>query len=310
MTLLALAGCGFALPRPLMSEDELLPGLKTLGGPVTFTDEIIDGDWRIQRHATFGHYRLLDPNDRRRAVGTLDECYQELNARRACGQVPRMPKHVVIVMHGLSGSRGFMKSLARHLEEKGGYRAITFGYASTKKTIQELTVALESVVRNLRGVEEVSFVGHSMGNVLIRHMLFRFEHYPDPPPVIFRRLVMISPPNHGAELAASVGQAKLIKLMLGPVVDQFAPSLGWPKLERQLSTPAFEFGIIAGGKGNDVGYLPGIDGDDDALLSIQTHMLEGASDYIQVGGIHQLMPRYQATKQATLCFLKHGHFRH
>lgn len=296
--------------QPVQGNDELFPGFKTLGGPVSFTDEIIDGDWRIQRHATFGHYRLLDPQDRRRAAGTLDECYEELNHRRALGEVPPMPKHVVIVTHGLSGTRGYMNSLARYLENNGGYRAITFGYASTKGTIQELSVALESVIRNLRGVEEVSFVSHSMGNVLVRHVLFRFEHLPNPPPIAFRRMVMISPPNHGAELAESIGQAKLIKLALGPVVDQFAPNIGWPKLERQLAIPAFEFGIIAGGKGNDTGYLPRLEGDDDALLSIDTHMLEGASDFIQVGGIHQLMPRYAETKQAALCFLKHGHFCH
>ena len=308
--LLLLLVCSWGTyARPLLAQDEFFPGLKTLGGPLSWTDQIIDGDWRIQRHATIGHYRLLDPKDRRQAAGTLKECYAELTARRRLGQVPLMPKHVVIVLHGLSGSRKFMRPLARYLENEGGFRAITFGYASTKGTIQELTVALESVVRNLRGVEEVSFVGHSMGNLLVRHMLYRFEHCHNPPPISYRRGVMISPPNHGAELAESLGQAKLVKLALGPVVDQFAPSIGWPKLEKQLAIPAFEFGIIAGGKGNDSGYLPRLRGDDDALLSIETHALEGAADFIQVGGVHQLMPRYEESKKATLNFLKYGHFR-
>ena len=219
-----------------------------------------------------------------------------------------MPRHVVLLLHGLAGSRGFMGGLGDHLREHGQFYVINFGYASTKGSIQELSVALESVLRNLDGVHEISFVGHSMGNILVRHVLYRFEYYGNPPPLSFRRMVMISPPNHGADLADSIGQRKLIQLALGPVVDQFAPDKGWSSLERQLAIPPFEFGIITGGRGNEQGYLPVLPGDDDGLLSLQTHQLDGASDYIQVGGLHQLMPRYKDTKAATLRFLQQGRF--
>ncbi len=283
-------------------------GLKTLGGPSCWTDHVIHGEWRIQKNELLGHFRLLDPKDRRIETGTVESCFYELERRKANGEIKPLPRHVVIVIHGLAGTRGFMAGLGKRLEEDGGYTVLNFGYASTKASIQELTVGLESVIRNLDGVSEVSLVAHSMGNILVRHMLYRFQVYNNPPPLVFCRMVMISPPNHGAELAETIGQRHLIKLVLGDVVDQFAPSIGWPALERQLAVPTFEFGIIAGGRGNDHGYLARVPGDDDALLSLQTHMLAGATDFLQVGGLHQLMPRYRSTKDATLRFLKFGHF--
>ena len=293
---------------PAVQIFEPLEGLRTLGGPVAWTDHVIHGEWRIQKHARLGHYRLLDPKQRRIESGYLDACFAELERRRLAGAIEPMPEHVVIVLHGLSGTRGFMHGMAHYLEKQGGFTVLNFGYASTMASIQELAVGLESVVRNLEGVHEVSFVCHSMGNILVRHLLYRLQYYENPPPVLFRRMVMISPPNQGAELADTIGQRHIFQLALGEAVDQFAPSKQWPAMRQQLATPWFEFGIIAGGRGNDHGYLPQIPGDDDGLLSIETHHLDGSAAFVQVGGMHQLMPRYKATKQATLQFLNTGHF--
>lgn len=46
---------GYNLPTP------------TWGGKQLWTDELLHGEWRIQRHAYTGHYRLLDDQGRRRA---------------------------------------------------------------------------------------------------------------------------------------------------------------------------------------------------------------------------------------------------
>ena len=75
-----------------------------------------------------------------------------------------------------------------------------------------------------------------------------------------------------------------------------------------MATPNFEFGIIAGGSGDGQGYLARCPGDDDGLLSIETHKLAGAADFLQTGGMHQLMPNYEEVRAATLSFLKNGYF--
>lgn len=281
-------------------------GFKTLGGRVEWNDQLVWSGWRIQQNTKDGRHRLLDDHDRRMAVGSFEYCIEQLVAKRGSQGAARS-RHVVVLTHGLAGSRNFMGSMESDLE-KHGFEVVSVGYASTKESIQDLTVSLECVIRNLDGVEQVSFVAHSMGNILVRHLLYRLENSSNPPNIQFCRMVMISPPNQGAYLADTLGQRRLIQSIFGPAVDQFARQGGWLELERELATPAFEFGIIAGGRGTDRGYLNCVPGDDDGLLSIDSHYLEGASDFLQVGGLHQLMPQYRSVKEATVQFLRYGRF--
>ena len=45
------------------------------------------------------------------------------------------------------------------------------------------------------------------------------------------------------------------------------------------------------------------------LLSVESAKLVGAADFVQVvSGIHQMMPQYDATREATLKFLQVGYF--
>ncbi|MFN3193629.1 MAG: esterase/lipase family protein [Aureliella sp.] len=283
--------------------------LPTLGGPIYWTDLVVHGDWRVQRNEVTGHYRLLDSVERVVLRGScIDDCYQELQTRIRCGQLAPMPKHVVIVMHGLAGSRRLMGGMARYLENEGEYTVLNVGFASTLGTIQQQTLALESVLRNLCGVECVSFVCHSQSNIMVRHLLYRMQHQRYPPPIRFNRMVMISPPNHGTNMADTVGQRAFFQWSLGEVVDQFALTKGWPCLEPQLETPWFEFGIIAGGKCDEDGYLELLPGDDDGIVPIRSHYLEGAADFTQLGGLHQIMPTFRRTQEAALRFLKQGRF--
>lgn len=309
VALLAVA----ALAPPLRAEQSgglFAAGVPTLGGRFVWSDEAVDNGWRIQKHAVIGHYRLLDRDDRRQAFGSFDTCLAKLNEVKQKEKFPPMPKDVVIVLHGLGAGRPFMEGLATYLEKNGNLATINIGYPSTLEDIDAYAASLDSVVRHLDGVERVSFVAHSMGNIVIRRYLDNLARL-DPamrPPVEFKRMVMISPPNHGAELADQYADNKLVEIVAGKPLDQLAPSKGWRELEPKLATPNFEFGIIAGGRADGEGYLDAIPGDDDGLLSIDTMKLAGASDFIQTKGIHQLMPQYKEVRAAALNFLQHGYF--
>jgi pimeloyl-ACP methyl ester carboxylesterase len=234
----------------------------------------------------------------------------ELNEIKAEQQFPEMPKHVVIVMHGLGANGHFMQGLADYLTDNGNLATINLSYPSTMEDIDSYAASLDNVIRHLESVETIDFVAHSMGNIVIRRYLNNLERLDSAmrPPVKFRRMVMISPPNHGAELADRFADNKLVQVVAGKPLEQLAPSKGWPELERQLATPNFEFGIIVGGRGDTEGYLDAIPGDDDALLSIDTSKLAGASDFVQTKGIHQLMPKYKEVREATLRYLTNGYF--
>ncbi len=75
--------------------------MKTLGGRQFWGDVRFFRGWRIQRHVLSGHYRLLDPQDVRRAWGSLAECEATLQAERDRLQLPPMSGTAVVALHGI-----------------------------------------------------------------------------------------------------------------------------------------------------------------------------------------------------------------
>jgi len=298
------------LYSPAKAEQGLLGlGTRTLGGRFIWSDEVIYQNWRVQRNAVIGHYHLIDPNDRREAFGSYEHCLEELEKIKVEKKLPPMPKAVVIVVHGLGASRQWMDSLSEHLEKEGGLTVVNFGYPSTMEEIGEHAASLTNVIKHLDGVETVSFVAHSMGNIVIRHCLNDLAMLPasEQPEITYHRFVMIAPPNHGASAADKVADSPIAKALGGAAVNQLAPGKGWQTLEQRLATPNFEFGIIVGGRGDDEGYLAAIPGDDDMLLSVTTSKLAGATDFAQVKGVHQTLPKNEQVQEYTLRFLQKGY---
>ncbi|MDZ4656552.1 MAG: alpha/beta fold hydrolase [Bythopirellula sp.] len=285
-------------------------GTRTLGGRFIWSDEVIYDGFRIQKHSTIGHYRLIDPEDRRRTFGTFENCLAELENIKKTEKLPPLPQEVVIVVHGLGASRQFMDSLADYLQEQGKFHVINFGYPSTQGDVGTHAKSLASVIQHLDGVKTVNFVAHSMGNLVIRHALADLASLPaaEQPKIKYKRFVMIAPPNHGAELADNFSESAIAQTFAGEPLQQLAPTKGWETLEQRLATPSFEFGIIAGGQGDGEGYLAAIPGDDDGLLSVEMTRLAGANDFVLVKGIHQLLPKNEQVQDATLRFLEKGYF--
>ena len=299
------------LLSPVRAEPGLLGlGSRTLGGRFTWSDEVVYQGWRIQKSATIGHHRLLDPEDRRHTFGTFENCLETLEKVKAEKQLPPLSKEVVIVVHGLGASRQWMNSLSEYIEKEGKLDVVNVGYPSTLGEIGDHADSLRNVMNHLDGVENVSFVAHSMGNIVIRHCLKDIESLPEVerPKLTFGRMVMIAPPNHGATVADNFADSKLVKALAGEPLNQLAPGRGWESLEQRLAVPEFEFGIIAGGQGDDEGYLPAIPGDDDMLLSVDTTKLAGASDFALVKGIHQTLPKNEQVQQYVVRFLEKGYF--
>ena len=86
--------------------------------------------------------------------------------------------------------------------------------------------------------------------------------------------------------------------------------VGWEELERRLTTPTAEFGIIAGGMGNRVGFSPFLlPGDDDGRITVETTRLAGAADFVTVSSVHELIGNDPRTFRYTLSFLDNGYFR-
>jgi hypothetical protein len=123
----------------------------------------------------------------------------------------------------------------------------------------------------------------------------------------FGRFVMLAPPNHGSGLANYFGG----NIAYRTVTGQSGQELGrdWSQLESHLATPDFEFGIIAGGKGDEKGYNPLIVGDNDGVIGVETTKLDGAKDSIVIPAVHMLLQRDSDAMAYTLHFLKEGTFK-
>jgi pimeloyl-ACP methyl ester carboxylesterase len=279
-------------------------GLPTLGGVQFWTDELFFHRWHIQRNVVFGKFRLLDGDQRQHAFGNYDDCRAALQEIKRQRGLPAMHGTVVVTLHGLGRSRQSMAAMVEYLEEQGGYTVLSMGYASTREGIDAHAAALVSVIRNLEGVEQIHFVAHSMGNIVIRRamqMLAGSEH-----PRRFGRFVMIGPPNQGAALATMIGDNSFVQAVVGEPCDELGRL--WPWVERELAVPPCPFGIIAGGRGNDTGFNPLLPGDDDGVVTVQSTRLAGAADFVLLPVWHSFMPSERAVQEHALRFLRSGQF--
>jgi pimeloyl-ACP methyl ester carboxylesterase len=278
----------------------------TRGGMHFWSDELVYLDWRIQRNAVLGFCRLLDGEEHRHARGSFEQCREALDQIRRDQNLPPMTGKAVIVLHGLSGTRAGMAKLADYLRENGDYQVLALGYPSMLGEMREHAEALASVMRHLDDVEEIDFVAHSMGNIVLRHYLAdelaRTGGTLDPR---IKRIVMLAPPNHGAEGLSDWADNDAARLIFGPAAQQL--TTGWTDLEPKLATPPIEFGIIAGGFG-DEGLNPKIPGDDDGVVALRSARLAGAADWLVVPRLHTNFGDEPKTQQCTLCFLEHGYF--
>ena len=90
---------------------------------------------------------------------------------------------------------------------------------------------------------------------------------------------MIGPPNQGSRMALMLSRSYLFKWITGRAGLELGAN--WNDLEPNLATPAFEFGIIAGGQRNPKlfsnFFLPG---QDDFTVSVDETKLAGATDFL------------------------------
>jgi pimeloyl-ACP methyl ester carboxylesterase len=280
----------------------------TLGGKQFWADEWFFHAWRIQRNVLTGHYRLLDDGNRRHASGSFDTCRARLAAIRVERHLPAMEGKAVVVLHGLFRTRSSMAEMCAYLRKEGGYQVFNMGYPSTRGTVADHARSLDSVLHSLVGMEQIDLVAHSLGNLVIRHYL---ADATDPaagraPDRRLHRMVMLGPPNHGAELAEKLVPLDLSRQVTGRAAQQLAR--GWSQLEPELAIPTFEFGILAGGTADGNGRNPLLHGNDDLVVTVASTRLVGARDFRLLPVWHTTMMNDPMVQRETLCFLQHGYF--
>ena len=306
----AAAGEATAADKPdqtaeLMRNPNAVAG--TLGGKQFWADERFFHQWHIQRNSFTGHYRLLDGTNRRHAWGTFDECLAVLDEIKHKEKLPPMKGRAVVVLHGLFRTPSAMSKMCGYLRDEGNLSVFNVTYPTTRAAVAQHAAQLAGIIEHLDGIEEIHFVAHSLGNLVIRHYLgdTDSEGGKSPDPRI-KRIVMLGPPNGGARLAEILNRTRVFGLVAGQSALQIAKD--WSSLSEHLATPKCEFGIIAGAKGNTRGYNPILREDNDLVVSVESTRLPGAADFAVVPVVHTFLMDDPLVQQYTLRFLKHGYF--
>ncbi len=268
-----------------------------------WTDEIVQHDWRLQRRPGTDACRILDPADRIVREGTADDCREAFAEFEASGRIQPVRGEAVILLHGLGEGRASMSPLAEHLKRSLDATVLTFGYASVKADIDAHGRALSLVVASMPQAERISFVGHSLGGLVVRRWMavaaaddLARAH----------RVVMLGPPNQGSDLARLASRiwgvaARAEGAARDLVVD-------WQKVAPSLAVPSCPFGIVAGGKGDEAGYSPLLAGDDDAVVRVEETLLDGADGFLVLPVHHAAMMRDASVQRATREFIRSGRF--
>lgn len=277
--------------------------LPTAGGKQFWTDHRWQDGWRIQQNAVTGHWRLLDPGNIRQAWGSRSACEQALSrqplAAAASGQ------HDVILLHGLFRSAASMQQLGQSLKKTRSRQIVLFEYASTRGAIADHAAALREVVEGLPPTNSLSFVGHSMGNIVVRHALGDWERAANHQLLDrVKTVVMLGPPNQGAAIARQLARLPAYRLVAGQGGVELGPQ--WEKLQAKLAIPTCPFGIIAGRLPE--GFTNPLIGDaGDFVVSVEETKLPGGA-LLEVNQVHSLLMNDSSVQRAVADFLEHKHF--
>ena len=296
-------------------DNSSMPNLRmqTLGGKQFWTDHVWRYQWRIQKNAVTGHFRLLDPANVRHAWGSQEHCQEELDRLNLLStQIP--PDRVVLFAHGLMRTSGSLAGLAKRVQSETGATPILFEYASSRSSIGDHAAALRELIEKLPvGVDgkgpRIDFVAHSMGNIVIRRAIGDWQRGPDPSQALSRlgRMVMLGPPNQGATIAKKLAKTGIF----GVVTGQGGIELGseWNELERTLATPPFPFAVVAGNLEANRFQNPLVEGASDFVVGVEEAKLQGMSDFVEVPVLHSFLMDDPSVQQSVVRFLETGKLR-
>jgi pimeloyl-ACP methyl ester carboxylesterase len=205
----------------------------------------------------------------------------------------------VVLVHGALRSRMGLLPTARWLARRG-LAAWTFGYPTRRGDLQAHGDALARWLdRRLEGehVPVLGFLTHSMGGLVVRAYLLRHAgRHADR-----HRVVMLSPPNRGAELAERNSKNPLMRWLYGDAAEELRPH----RVQRLPGLPpGTDALVLAGARGDPRGYNRYISsGDDDGVVGVAEMALPGVEPTV-VGGLHAFLQWRPAVLARAAAFLR------
>ena len=203
----------------------------------------------------------------------------------------------VVLVHGIWMNGLMMSFLAKQLEKRG-FDTATISYRSLKKAPAENAKQVYELIKKLPN-KRVHLVGHSLGGIVLLHLLDRYDDIPD------GRVVLIGSPVRGSAFAKQLAANRWSSLLLGRSVD--AGVLGGAPVYHD----ARELGIIRGTVRLGAAALVRKPGEtNDGVVSESETMINGANDYIDLPLSHSMLIFSRRSADLITQFLNNGRFSH
>lgn len=214
-----------------------------------------------------------------------------------CVKGAELAPHTILV-HGLARSRFDMVLLSRRLRRLVPQTTIhLFDYQSRRFPLGELARQLSDFVTTVTAGEPVSFVGHSLGGVLVRVM----DHHVVPAAPL-KRLVTLGSPHGGASIARFLNRSGICRALLGPVLGELAT------LSIDAEPQQLEIGSLVGGTGSSWGFFPPFGEDNDGVVLVREALQVSSVDTCTLPIHHAYMPFSSTIANLSAQFLAHGSF--
>lgn len=213
------------------------------------------------------------------------------SGRRAEGET-------VFLLHGLGRTPFSMSCLARHIRASG-YTVVNFGYPSSSRSVSELADLLFEEVRR-HPAQRVHFVTHSLGGIVVRACLKQHGISN------LGRVVMLSPPNQGSEVADRLRQSRVYRWATGPAGQELGTEPD--SAPNALGPVDFPLGVIAGSSSFNPLFSGWIIGPDDGKVAVSRARVEGMRGFMVVPRTHAFIIWDSAVARRVIRFLAHETF--
>lgn len=207
----------------------------------------------------------------------------------------------IVFLHGLGRTWLSMAWLASQARQRG-YAVVNHGYRSRRHSVEEHARQLRIVVEAITCEGRIHFITHSLGGIIVRAMLADRGARPD----CLGRVVMLSPPNQGSELADFLSGNPVFHAVLGPSAGELGTAES--STPNRLGPVDFEVGVITG----DSSLLPWtariFPGPGDGKVTVERAQVSGMRDFLVVKRSHSFIMYGSDVAEAAFHFLEHGRF--
>jgi hypothetical protein len=206
----------------------------------------------------------------------------------------------VALLHGLFRTENSMNKMEAGLAD-AGFRVRNISYDSTEEPVA--TLAEDAVPRAIDACEnaqQIHFVTHSMGGILLRQYLEESEIDK------LGRVVMLGPPNQGSEVIDRYRDYPGFEWFSGPAGLQLGT--GEASVPRSLGPVTFDLGVIAGNRSINPILSITLPDADDGKVSVESTRVEGMNDHLEMPVNHVFMMRSKEVIRQVVHYLENGNF--